>query len=45
MTINTAMPIADPIRRRGSVDVLGTISSLLAGYSGGLTIPTNASTV
>lgn len=38
MTINPAIPATDPIRRRGSVDVLGTISSLLAGYSGGITI-------
>jgi hypothetical protein len=38
MTTSTVISPATPIRRRGSVDVLGTISSLLAGYSGGITI-------
>lgn len=38
MTIDTLAPTSASIRRRGSVDVLGTISSLLAGYSGGITI-------
>src|SRR5258706_9624623 len=38
MTIHTATPTTEPIRRRGSIDVLGTINSLLAGYSGGIAI-------